>query len=53
MVGRGDFAPGHYGTTEPITLKAGSHAGFHKEPLSKEVLESGETRFVVRLIPAF
>lgn len=48
IVGRGTLPAGHYGTLEPMELKAGSHQAWHKAPLSDEELASGDTRFSVR-----
>ncbi|GAA5929052.1 hypothetical protein JCM3775_006720 [Rhodotorula graminis] len=45
IVGRGTLPAGHYGTTEPMELKAGSHQAWHKTPLSDDELASGDTRF--------
>lgn len=45
LIGKGLLEPGHYGVTEPTLLKAGSHQGFHKDPLTTEQLDAGETRF--------
>ncbi|GAA5868297.1 hypothetical protein JCM8547_002309 [Rhodosporidiobolus lusitaniae] len=45
IVGRGHLPAGHYGTTEPMELKAGSHQSWHKEGLTDKELESGITRF--------
>ncbi|KAL8283284.1 hypothetical protein RQP46_005694 [Phenoliferia psychrophenolica] len=45
LIGRGLLEPGHYGLTEPLTLKSGTHKGFHKESLSDEQIDAGETRF--------
>lgn len=45
MLGRTIVPVGHFGTTEEITLKSGSHVGFHKEPLTESELLGGDTRF--------
>lgn len=45
LIGRGLIEPGHYGVTEPLELKSGSHKTFHKEPLTDEEIDAGQTRF--------
>ncbi|GAA5898946.1 hypothetical protein JCM6882_004036, partial [Rhodosporidiobolus microsporus] len=45
IVGRGHLTAGHYGTTEPLELKSGSHQAWHKEALTDEELKGGLTRF--------
>ncbi|KAK4700045.1 xanthine dioxygenase, partial [Phenoliferia sp. Uapishka_3] len=45
LIGRGSIPVGHHGVTEPLTLKSGSHKGFHKDVLTDEQLDAGETRF--------
>ncbi|GAA6042663.1 hypothetical protein JCM8097_008275 [Rhodosporidiobolus ruineniae] len=45
LVGRGLLPAGHYGTTEPLELKAGSHRGWHEECLTDEEMDAGITRF--------
>jgi xanthine dioxygenase len=46
LVGQGTFPAGHFGTTEPLTLAASSHRGFHLTPLDEETMEKEHsTRF--------
>ncbi|ORY60396.1 alpha-ketoglutarate dependent xanthine dioxygenase [Leucosporidium creatinivorum] len=45
MLGRTVVPVGHFGTEEEVTLRSGSHVGFHKEPLTEAEMLGGETRF--------
>lgn len=45
MLGRTTVPIGHFGTEEEVTLKSGSHVGFHKEPLAEAEMLGGDTRF--------
>lgn len=44
MLGKAILPAGHFGVTEPTELKGGTHAGFHKNPLTPAEIESGLTR---------
>lgn len=41
LVGAGTFPLSHFGNTEKLTLKAGSHIGYHKEALTEEEMRGG------------
>ncbi|KAM0754186.1 Clavaminate synthase-like protein [Meredithblackwellia eburnea MCA 4105] len=43
--GSGEFPAGYQGIDHPFTLKGLGHVGFHRDCLSDEDLEKGETRF--------
>ncbi|KAI5478196.1 hypothetical protein MNV49_005363 [Pseudohyphozyma bogoriensis] len=43
--GSGEFEAGYYGIDHPFKLKGLGHVGFHRDCLSQEEIDAGESRF--------
>lgn len=46
LIGKTTVPVGHHGVTEPTVLRGASHTSFHKDVLTQEQLDAGETRFM-------